>query len=139
MRKQAETDYEVCKHSLIQRLIIIHLWISNLQSSTSWLQIYGSMSAPFCFKETDILSVEVLIFTTMCYSPDLCTRILHKNVEQFCFLNNNNLNCDSTLKINQVWNETSTSNNSVHTASHCVESSLQNKIITSGTATRSLY
>lgn len=69
-------------------------------------------------KLTFILSVEVLIFSIVCYSPDLFTRILQKNVEQFCFLNNN-LNCDPTLKINQVWNETSTLNNSVHTASHC--------------------
>lgn len=90
-------------------------------------------------KLTFILSVEALIFST-CYSPDLFTWILHKNVEQFCFLNINNLNCDSTLKINQVWNETSTLTNAVHTSSHCVDSSLHIKrIITSGTATRSLY
>jgi hypothetical protein len=66
----------------------------------------------------------------------LISELVKKKVEQFCFLNNDNLNCDFTLKIIQVWHESSASNIPVHTFPHCVDSGLHSN---SGTAGMSPY
>jgi hypothetical protein len=76
--------------------------------------------------------MEVVIFSTLYYSLGSYT---HKKKLKNSVSLTTTIWIDSTLKINQLWNETSTSNNNlVHTSPHSVASSLyNNRITTSGT------